>query len=75
LYVQLSQDDIGFEIASLCVLRNLSIENTFVINNTWIVYEHLENLLYFLNTVRKWLIMINTINALIIRKHVKKLQN
>ncbi len=26
--------DIGLEIASLCVLRNLSIENSFVINNT-----------------------------------------
>ncbi len=41
------RDDIRFEIVSLCVLRNLSIENSFLINNISIVQEHLENLLCF----------------------------
>ncbi len=47
------RDDIGFEISSLYVLRNLSMENNFEGITNSIVCQHLENLVYFLNTTGK----------------------
>jgi hypothetical protein len=47
------RDDIGFDIGSLYVLRNLSMENNFEGITNSIVCQHLENLVYFLNTTRK----------------------
>jgi len=47
------RDDIGFGIGSLYVLRNLSMENNFEDITNSIVCQHLENLVYFLNTTRK----------------------